>query len=51
LNQSESEVNLAKAALHIAQEDYPDLDIAAYLQILDAMADGYGSNYPKKPIR
>ena len=32
-------INLAEAALLIAQEEYPDLAIAAYLARLDQMAD------------
>lgn len=34
----DDEINLAEAALLIASEEYPDLDIAAYLARLDAMA-------------
>jgi regulator of sirC expression with transglutaminase-like and TPR domain len=49
LNQSDAEVNLAKAALHIAQEDYPDLDIAAYLRMLDTMADRLRQQLPQEP--
>jgi len=31
-------INLAAAALYIAQEEYPELDVSAYLQRLDMMA-------------
>ncbi|NEP57880.1 MAG: tetratricopeptide repeat protein [Symploca sp. SIO2G7] len=36
--QSDDQIDLAKAALYIAQEEYPDLEIVAYLQTLDIMA-------------
>jgi regulator of sirC expression with transglutaminase-like and TPR domain len=32
-------VDLAELALHLARDEYPDLDIAAYLARLDALAD------------
>ena len=32
------EINLSKAALYIAQIEYPDLDIDRYLQTLDDMS-------------
>ncbi|MBI4518283.1 MAG: tetratricopeptide repeat protein [Deltaproteobacteria bacterium] len=35
----EEDIDLAEAALVIAAEAYPDLDIAAYLRRLDALAD------------
>ena len=38
IDQPDSEINLAKAALLIAQQEYPDLEIAAYLQALEVMA-------------
>ncbi len=38
IHQPDDQINLAKAALHIAQEEYPDLEIAAYLNTLDRMA-------------
>jgi regulator of sirC expression with transglutaminase-like and TPR domain len=34
----EAELNLAAAALHMARVEYPELDVAAYLERLDAMA-------------
>jgi regulator of sirC expression with transglutaminase-like and TPR domain len=38
-SQPEAQIDLAKAALYIAQEEYPELDLAANLEILDGMAD------------
>lgn len=35
----EQDISLAEAALVIAQDEYPDLDVASYLRRLDAMAD------------
>lgn len=56
LQQSPDQVNLAKAALYIAQEEYPDLDIPAHLARLDQMADVLRQRlpetlYPLKVIR
>jgi regulator of sirC expression with transglutaminase-like and TPR domain len=56
LEKPEPQVNLARAALYLAQEDYPNLDIAAQLSILDAMADTLREKlpqaaYPLKIIR
>lgn len=36
----DSDIDLAEAALVIAAEEYPDLDVAAYLAKLDEVADG-----------
>ena len=36
---SDAELNLAEAALLIARDEYPDLDIELYLRRLDGMAD------------
>lgn len=38
IQQSDEYIDLAKAALYIAQEEYPELDIEEYLNALDAMA-------------
>ena len=38
INQPDDQIDLAKAALYIAQAEYPDLDIDAYLNALDVMA-------------
>jgi regulator of sirC expression with transglutaminase-like and TPR domain len=38
IQQSDEDINLAKAALYIAQEEYPNLDTEEYLNALDTMA-------------
>lgn len=38
LQQAPDQINLARAALYIAQEEYPYLDVASYLTQLDTMA-------------
>ncbi|MEA5551386.1 SirB1 family protein [Anabaena cylindrica UHCC 0172] len=38
IQQSDESINLAKAALYIAQEEYPDLDIEEYFNALDTIA-------------
>jgi len=38
IQQPDEEICLAKAALHIAQEEYPELDTEEYLNALDTMA-------------
>ncbi|MFN6516753.1 MAG: SirB1 family protein [Nostoc sp. CreGUA01] len=38
IQQSDEEINLTKAALYIAQEEYPDLDPEEYLNALETMA-------------
>lgn len=38
IHQSDTQIDLGAAALYIAQEEYPDLDTAAYLNALDVMA-------------
>lgn len=38
IDQSDSEINLARAALLIAQQEYPDLEVGAYLHALEVMA-------------
>jgi regulator of sirC expression with transglutaminase-like and TPR domain len=40
---------LAKAALYIAQEEYPQLDIPAHLAMLDRMADTLRQQLPATP--
>ena len=52
----DDQIDLAKAALWIAQEEYPDLDPAVSLQQLDAMADVLrdrlpAERYPLKVIK
>lgn len=56
LQQPPDRVNLAKAALYIAQEEYPDLDMADHLEMLDQMAEALQRRlpetaYPLKIIR
>jgi regulator of sirC expression with transglutaminase-like and TPR domain len=38
IHQQDEQIDLAKAALYIAQEEYPTLDPAEYLNVLDVMA-------------
>ncbi|MGI2902436.1 SirB1 family protein [Tolypothrix sp. VBCCA 56010] len=38
IQQPDGNIDLAKAALYIAQEEYPDLDVEHYLNVLDTMA-------------
>jgi regulator of sirC expression with transglutaminase-like and TPR domain len=38
IQQSDTQIDLGASALYIAQEEYPDLDTAAYLNALDVMA-------------
>lgn len=38
-DQADDEMNLARAALLIAHEEYPDLSVTAYLNVLDEMAE------------
>jgi regulator of sirC expression with transglutaminase-like and TPR domain len=47
INQSDRDINLARAALYIAQTTYPDLDIDAQLQLLDEMADEVAKRLPQ----
>ena len=46
---SEAALNLAEAALLIAQEEQPELDVAAYLGRLDALAERVRSRLPEAP--
>ncbi len=41
--------NLAEAALYIALEEYPDLNIQTYLQRLDRMAEEVSQGLPPEP--
>ena len=40
VGQPDEDIDLAKAALYISGEEYPDLDVAHYLDILDSLAEG-----------
>jgi regulator of sirC expression with transglutaminase-like and TPR domain len=53
INQPDDQIDLAKAALYIAQEEYPDLDIDEYLNALDVMADEVEERLPAEryPLR
>jgi regulator of sirC expression with transglutaminase-like and TPR domain len=53
INQPDAQIDLAKAALYIAQEEYPDLDTAAYLNALDVMATEVEERLPveRYPLR
>jgi regulator of sirC expression with transglutaminase-like and TPR domain len=46
---SEEELDLAEAALLIAQEEHPDLDITAYLHRLDELAASVRARLPQAP--
>lgn len=45
----EAELDLAEAALLIAQEEQPDLDVAHYLKRLDQLADTVRAKLPESP--
>lgn len=53
INQSEENIDLAKAALYIAQEEYPHLDIEEYLNAIDTMANEIREKLPAQryPLR
>lgn len=56
INQPDSSIDLAKAALYMALEEYPDLEPYEYLNILDMMADEVrdrlpAQNYPLRIIQ
>jgi regulator of sirC expression with transglutaminase-like and TPR domain len=51
--QPDEQINLAEAALYIAQEEYPDLEIEAYFNALDTMAAEVEERLPSEryPLR
>lgn len=53
IHQADAQIDLAKAALHLAQEEYPQLEIATYLHRLDTMAAEVGDRLPAEryPLR
>ena len=53
INQPDQQIDLAKAALYIAQEEYPNLDIDEYLNALEVMADEAQERLPTEryPLR
>ncbi|MBE9127529.1 MULTISPECIES: SirB1 family protein [unclassified Coleofasciculus] len=53
IEQPDAQIDLAAATLYIAQEEYPDLDIDAYLNALDVMAAEVEERLPaaRYPLR
>ncbi|MBR8838232.1 MAG: SirB1 family protein [Stigonema ocellatum SAG 48.90 = DSM 106950] len=53
IKQPDECIDLAKAALYIAQEEYPDLDVEEYLNALDTMAREAEERLPQEryPLR
>ncbi|MCP2729012.1 SirB1 family protein [Limnofasciculus baicalensis] len=53
ISQPDDRINLTKAALYIAQEEYPNLDIHIYLNILDGIANEIEKRLPPEryPLR
>jgi regulator of sirC expression with transglutaminase-like and TPR domain len=53
IQQPDEQINLAKAALYIAQEEYPDLDPQEYINALDTMAEEVQERLPSSryPLR
>lgn len=53
IHQADDQIDLAKAALYLAQEEYPQLTIATYLQTLDTMATEIRDRLPTEcyPLR
>lgn len=53
ISQPDEQIDLAKAALYIAQEEYPDLDLNEYLNALDTMASEVQERLPAQryPLR
>lgn len=53
LQKSDDDIDLAAAALYIAQEEYSTLDVAEYLNALDTMADEVAERLPDEhyPMR
>lgn len=49
VSQPEAQINLAEAALYIAAEEYPELDLPAYLNALDTMATEAEERLPTEP--
>lgn len=49
IQQPDAQIDLAAAALYIAQEEYPSLDVEEYLNALDVMADEARDRLPVEP--
>ena len=47
VNRSDESINLAKASLYCAQAEYPELDVAKYLQQLDRTAEDIAVKLPE----
>lgn len=48
IHQPDSQIDLAKAALYLAQDEYPNLDIDAYLNAFEVMATEVEERLPKE---
>lgn len=53
IQQPDEQINLERAALYLAQEEYPQLDVEAYLNALDTMASEVEERLPAEsyPLR
>lgn len=53
IHQPDEQINLARAALYLAQEEYPDLEVEEYLNALDTMAAEIAERLPSEnyPLR
>lgn len=53
IHQSDEEIDLAKAALYLAQEEYPNLNVGEYLNALDTIAGEIEERLPveRYPLR
>jgi regulator of sirC expression with transglutaminase-like and TPR domain len=53
LNQAEGAIDLGRAALYVAQTNYPELEVDAQLALLDEMAAGVAERLPasRYPLR
>lgn len=49
VQQPDEQIDLLQAALYIAQTDYPNLDIAEYINAIDTMAAEVQERLPKEP--
>ena len=49
VNSPEEELDLAEAALLIAQEEHPEIDVASYLRRLDGLAAAVRARLPESP--
>lgn len=48
INQPDEQIDLAKAALYIAQEEYPEMEIEPYCHALDTMAEQVKERLPSE---